>query len=182
MSLLQVARHERLGPTSIPICSCCYSPQAFVRPPTALPLPVHQGKLRRIPLAALEQNYTGYRYTRKGRSRPVVAHRDGRRLDGQPSLSGHCGHGPIFIAQRSVSNDPLQTWGHGFRPSGLGNAPPVIQNAIAEDQKSVLPRLPKHPASALMYRSLYPTLYHRKRQNWGAKESRRSLFTDLSSI
>src|SRR5215468_6233893 len=27
-------------------------------------------------------------------------------LDCQPSLSGHCGHGPIFIAQRSVANDP----------------------------------------------------------------------------
>jgi len=36
------------------------------------------------------------------RSRPHMAHRDGRRFDGQPSLSAHCGHGPIFIAQRSV--------------------------------------------------------------------------------
>jgi hypothetical protein len=27
---------------------------------------------------------------------PDVAHRDRRRFDGQPSLSGHCGHGPIF--------------------------------------------------------------------------------------
>jgi hypothetical protein len=35
-----------------------------------------------------------------------VAHRDARRFDSQPSLSGHCGHGPIFIAQRSVANDP----------------------------------------------------------------------------
>jgi len=34
----------------------------------------------------------------------LLAHRDGRRFDGEPSLSGHCGHGPIFIAQRSVSN------------------------------------------------------------------------------
>src|SRR5262245_52216991 len=37
---------------------------------------------------------------------PHMAHRDGRRFDGQLSLSGHCGHGPIFIAQRSVANDP----------------------------------------------------------------------------
>ena len=36
----------------------------------------------------------------------LMAHRDGLRFDGQPSLSGHCGHGPIFIAQRSVANDP----------------------------------------------------------------------------
>jgi hypothetical protein len=34
-----------------------------------------------------------------------MAHRDRRRFDGQPSLSEHCGHGPIFIAQRSVAND-----------------------------------------------------------------------------
>ena len=27
-------------------------------------------------------------------------------LRGQPSLSGHCGHGPIFSARRSVANDP----------------------------------------------------------------------------
>jgi hypothetical protein len=37
------------------------------------------------------------------------AHRDGRRSDGQRSLSGHCGHGPIFIAQRSVANDPSRS-------------------------------------------------------------------------
>src|SRR5262249_29066560 len=36
----------------------------------------------------------------------VVAHRDGRRFDGQPSLSGHCGHEAIFGARRSVANDP----------------------------------------------------------------------------
>jgi hypothetical protein len=36
----------------------------------------------------------------------ALAHRDGRRSDGQPSLLGHCGHGPIFIAQRAVANDP----------------------------------------------------------------------------
>src|SRR5215470_5931212 len=40
------------------------------------------------------------------RSRPHMAHRDRRRFDGQPSLSGHCGHGPIFGARRSVANDP----------------------------------------------------------------------------
>jgi len=28
----------------------------------------------------------------KGGRRPVVAHRDGRRFDGRPSLSRHCGH------------------------------------------------------------------------------------------
>src|SRR5262249_28070610 len=38
-------------------------------------------------------------------SRQKVAHRDRRRFDSQPSLSGHCGHGPIFIEQRSVAND-----------------------------------------------------------------------------
>src|SRR5262245_60540521 len=37
---------------------------------------------------------------------PHMAHRDARRFDSQPSLSGHCGHGRIFIAQRSVANDP----------------------------------------------------------------------------
>jgi len=36
----------------------------------------------------------------------VLARRDGRHFDGQRSLSGHCGHGPIFIAQRPVANDP----------------------------------------------------------------------------
>src|SRR5262249_46508525 len=41
---------------------------------------------------------------------PLVAHRDGRRFDGPPSLSGHCGHGPIFIGQRSVANDPIRTF------------------------------------------------------------------------
>src|SRR5262249_35486284 len=46
---------------------------------------------------------------------------------------------------------------------GLGNATPIIQHAIADDQKSVLPRLPKHLASVLMYPSLYPNLYHTKR-------------------
>jgi alpha-ketoglutarate-dependent sulfate ester dioxygenase len=38
----------------------------------------------------------------------ACAHRDRRRFDGQPSLSGHCGHGSIFIAQRPVANDPEQ--------------------------------------------------------------------------
>lgn len=37
---------------------------------------------------------------------PLMAHRDGRCFDGQRSLSGHCGRGPIFIAQPSVANDP----------------------------------------------------------------------------
>src|SRR5215471_1325128 len=31
----------------------------------------------------------------------LLAHRDGRRFDGQRSLSGHCGHGTIFIAVAS---------------------------------------------------------------------------------
>src|SRR5215467_2805810 len=39
---------------------------------------------------------------------PFMAHRDWRRFEGQPSLSGHCGHGPIFIAQGSVANDPSE--------------------------------------------------------------------------
>src|SRR6266566_4155040 len=43
------------------------------------------------------------------RTSPLLAHRDGRRFDGQPSLSGHCGHGLIFIAPRSVANDPSAT-------------------------------------------------------------------------
>jgi hypothetical protein len=38
----------------------------------------------------------------------LMAHRGGRHLDCPSSLSGHCGHGPIFIAQRSVANDPLR--------------------------------------------------------------------------
>jgi hypothetical protein len=40
-----------------------------------------------------------------------MALRGGRHLDRPPSLSGHCGHGPIFIPQRSVANDPQQTRG-----------------------------------------------------------------------
>jgi len=36
----------------------------------------------------------------------LMAHRDERRSDGQPSLSGHSGHEAIFGAQRSVPNDP----------------------------------------------------------------------------
>jgi hypothetical protein len=43
--------------------------------------------------------------TRPGGFVPNLAHRDGRCFDGQPSLSGHYGHGPSFIAQRSVAND-----------------------------------------------------------------------------
>jgi hypothetical protein len=38
-----------------------------------------------------------------------MAHRDGRHLDGQPSLPGASGHVVIFGAQRSVVNDPIQT-------------------------------------------------------------------------
>ena len=40
----------------------------------------------------------------------MLAHHDGRHLDRPPSLSGHCGHGPIFIAQGSVANDPIRTF------------------------------------------------------------------------
>ena len=36
------------------------------------------------------------------------AHRDRRHFECQPSLSGHCGHGAIFGAQRSVAIDPSQ--------------------------------------------------------------------------
>jgi hypothetical protein len=39
-----------------------------------------------------------------------MAHHDGRRFDRPPSLSAHCGHGPIFIAQRSVANDPERSF------------------------------------------------------------------------
>jgi len=38
-----------------------------------------------------------------------LALRDGRRFDGPPSLSGHCGHEAIFGAQRSVANDPTKS-------------------------------------------------------------------------
>jgi len=38
-----------------------------------------------------------------------LAHRDGRRFDGQPSLSRHCGHEAIFGTRRSVANYPIQT-------------------------------------------------------------------------
>src|SRR5215475_5122643 len=108
MSWLQVARHKRLGPTSIPICSCCYSPQAFVRPPSALPLPVHPRKVRHIPLAALEQNYTGYRYTRKGRSRPVVARlQNFSHLPKSVRSLGYCRL--AFLTLSSSHFDPFQT-------------------------------------------------------------------------
>ena len=33
----------------------------------------------------------------------IMAHRDRRHCDGQPSLSGNNGHGAIFGAQRSVA-------------------------------------------------------------------------------
>src|SRR5262249_37037994 len=42
--------------------------------------------------------------------RRSLAHRDRRRLDRQPSLSGHCGHEAILGAQRSVANDPKETF------------------------------------------------------------------------
>ena len=35
----------------------------------------------------------------------LMAHRDGRHPNRAPSLSGHCGHGPVFIVQRSVAID-----------------------------------------------------------------------------
>ena len=35
--------------------------------------------------------------------------RDRRRLDRPPSLSEHCGHGTIFLAQRCVVTDPPRT-------------------------------------------------------------------------
>jgi hypothetical protein len=41
---------------------------------------------------------------------PDLAHRDMLHCGGRASLSGHCGHGPIFGAQRSVANDPHQKW------------------------------------------------------------------------
>jgi hypothetical protein len=44
----------------------------------------------------------------RSRKCPHMAHRDGRRSDGQPSLSGHSGHGAIFGARRSVANDPFR--------------------------------------------------------------------------
>ena len=37
---------------------------------------------------------------------PDLAHRDRRRLDGQPSLSGHCGHGPDFHRATICSERP----------------------------------------------------------------------------
>ena len=39
-----------------------------------------------------------------------LAHREGRHLERQPSLSGHCGHGAIFGVQRSVANDPERSF------------------------------------------------------------------------
>jgi len=56
-----------------------------------------------------------------------MAHRDGRRFDCQPSLSRHCGHGPIFIGQQSAANDPYRTQRpFGFRARGGGGRPPGL--------------------------------------------------------
>src|SRR5258708_37958210 len=58
------------------------------------------------------------RASKQGRKCLLLAHRDGRHLDRPPSLSGHCGHGPIFIAQRSVANDPNRSSNGQFSRNG----------------------------------------------------------------
>src|ERR1700730_12971168 len=56
-------------------------------------------------------------------------------------------------------------------PEGLRNAPPVIQNSIARDQESVSLGLP-----SMWRRSLYPSLYHKKRRNSGGREEENASF------
>src|SRR5215468_10152191 len=58
-------------------------------------------------------------------------------LDGQPSLSGHCGHRPIFIAQRSVANDP----GCVKTLRGI-TAPGILSPTIVRRAKKAKIRLP----------------------------------------
>jgi hypothetical protein len=56
-----------------------------------------------------------------------VAHRDGRRFDGPPSLSGHCGHEAIFGAQRSVANDPKRYAAASEEVAPKANMTPLFQ-------------------------------------------------------
>jgi hypothetical protein len=39
-----------------------------------------------------------------------LAHHDRPPFSRRPSLTGHCGHGAILGAQRSVAIDPSETW------------------------------------------------------------------------
>src|SRR5215470_6708635 len=66
----------------------------------------------------------------------LLAHRDGRRFDGHPSLSGHCGHGPIFIVQRSVANDPPELKSIDMFPRATHRASFCINTVNASAIKS----------------------------------------------
>ena len=57
-------------------------------------------RARRTGIALRENRVTGYTPVRA-----ACGPSQRRRFDGQPSLSEHCGHGPLFIAQRSVASD-----------------------------------------------------------------------------
>src|SRR5262249_29638000 len=71
----------------------------------------------------------------------LLAHRDGRRFDSPPSLSGHCGHGPIFIAQRSVANGRVEMW-RGFCRSNISVSAPFVWRCLSGSTMAPFP----HPA------------------------------------
>src|SRR5215470_14811531 len=83
------------------------------------------------------------------RSRPHMAHRDGRRFDGPPSLSGHCGHRPIFIAQNSHCSDS-----RGTLPKGVFAQPrPFPDIAAMSAFELALLQLPTSPCDPRFLRS-----------------------------
>src|SRR5215470_3913086 len=87
-----LAIRDRAGSAAAPAASCKKFRRRSFTP--TLPRAVAGGRL------------TGLHHRFESFESQLMAHRDGRRLDDQPSLSWHCGHGPIFVVQRSVTNDP----------------------------------------------------------------------------
>jgi len=69
-------------------------------------------------------------------------HRDGRRFDGQPSLSGHCGHEAIFGARRSVANDPKATFSEAAQRA-IANGSLRFDVRLANDPAEVVILLPE---------------------------------------
>ena len=64
--------------------------------------------------------------TKRGQTLPLLALRDGRHSDGQPSLSGHCGHGwtcrlpgPVAIDARQPQVGTLKKGLHRPRLSAI---------------------------------------------------------------
>jgi hypothetical protein len=61
---------------------------------------------------------------------PILAHRDGRRFDGQPSLSGHYGHGLTLQLIPPVARQPQDgTVKKGLRRPRLTAIIPILTAA-----------------------------------------------------